>query len=747
MPQTYHVDFKEALLEPQDWESLIHEKEYKISLAASQDTLVRVKSVGSSSSRGNDDDAPYGVLGRGFDVVVDAASSALKAVVSYADRQNAEIQARTVLSRLRVGSVCRDCGYVGDVRMELLRLHRMALKGRYSVSTRTKIAQTRVHWISTYFVSRPEPMDSVVYKDLVELLSLVCTDEYPATLLQEVWNIFLQELRSDGDARPTASALVQCDAGDIYLILRHLAASYILAWSAVPSGQHAIESERDARQAARKLAFAWNTYDGYVRATEGFHRLIKGVLLECPRLVHAAFDDTRLHLLWLKFLPPNSKTLSYERIIDSAVTPFLHYPKRLNPSLPLELQSITLFIATREPGTLAHQAATHIAQALSALCHPTHIDNVYTSHPSLVSSQLAHPALPFLLFAASLFQQSSHAAHTAVNAGILESVFSLWRAGFPSLDGHTTGQWVHPDKRVKAMRIASALLVGALAMHEAVYPLVSAKVLEREVDQETFWDVVAFALARGCVEGGKKWGMEEVGRVGVRALGFYVMKHHGAVPGDVGRSAAVGNVDNMVWILQASGDVAVDLRLRSFALDVLIARIMAPSISWEPAVAILSTCRAEEKEALKGALSEFVDHYLKAESRQANNCDVKTATTITSATTSTTTETTDMRLAFMRNPLDRFVMFVSNASRTNRYVAGAIAESEVVQLVRMLLSGEFDGCDDDDEEEGGGKGGRKGEAKEWRRRTCVEMMRQRRMKAFVGCEEVRRFEEMVGGCF
>lgn len=119
MAHTYQINFKEALLEPEDWESLIHEKEYKISLTKSQDTIPQ-----GQSSFAIGEAYGFGLLRRRLDGVLEVTSGVLKAVVAYADRQNAEIQARTVLGRLRVASASAGCQYVGDVRMELLRLHR-----------------------------------------------------------------------------------------------------------------------------------------------------------------------------------------------------------------------------------------------------------------------------------------------------------------------------------------------------------------------------------------------------------------------------------------------------------------------------------------------------------------------------------------------------------------------------------------------------------------------------------------------
>lgn len=71
----------------------------------------------------------------------------------------------------------------------------------------------------------------------------------------------------------------------------------------------------------------------------------------------------------------------------------------------------------------------------------------------------------------------------------------------------------------------------------------------------------------------------------------------------------------------------------------------------------------------------------------------------------------------MSNPLDRFVMFISNASRRNVYVAKALAESNVLDLVLHLLAGRFDASVIDVS------------SKDWRRRTCTEILAQKRMQA------------------
>ena len=124
MAPTYQVNLKECLLEPEDWESLINDKEWKISLADSTDTL----------PKSNYD---YSHVVRGFNGVIDAASGIFKAAISYADRQNAEMQARAVLSRLRVANVYHESPYVGDVRVELLQLHRYVLVSIYMQRTFT----------------------------------------------------------------------------------------------------------------------------------------------------------------------------------------------------------------------------------------------------------------------------------------------------------------------------------------------------------------------------------------------------------------------------------------------------------------------------------------------------------------------------------------------------------------------------------------------------------------------------------
>ena len=124
MAPTYQVNLKECLLEPEDWETLISDKEWKISLGDSTDTLPKSH-------------YDYGHVVRGFNGVIDAASGIFKAAISYADRQNAEMQARAVLSRLKVANVYHESPYVGDVRIELLQLHRCVLVGIYMQLTLT----------------------------------------------------------------------------------------------------------------------------------------------------------------------------------------------------------------------------------------------------------------------------------------------------------------------------------------------------------------------------------------------------------------------------------------------------------------------------------------------------------------------------------------------------------------------------------------------------------------------------------
>lgn len=67
----------------------------------------------------------------------------------------------------------------------------------------------------------------------------------------------------------------------------------------------------------------------------------------------------------------------------------------------------------------------------------------------------------------------------------------------------------------------------------------------------------------------------------------------------------------------------------------------------------------------------------------------------------------------MTNPLDRFIMILSNASRRNRHVAHALSESQVRIVVEQMLAGGHEVGDIDKT------------YVQWRRRTCVEILSQR----------------------
>lgn len=67
------------------------------------------------------------------------------------------------------------------------------------------------------------------------------------------------------------------------------------------------------------------------------------------------------------------------------------------------------------------------------------------------------------------------------------------------------------------------------------------------------------------------------------------------------------------------------------------------------------------------------------------------------------------RKLFMPNPLDRFVMLMSNASRRNEYVSLAFANSGANQLVDSLEAGRFDTSRLDHS------------SASWRARTCLDV--------------------------
>lgn len=51
-----------------------------------------------------------------------------------------------------------------------LQLSSAALKGKYSIATRVRILETQLDGLVAYLETRPDPIEPMVYKDLIELL-------------------------------------------------------------------------------------------------------------------------------------------------------------------------------------------------------------------------------------------------------------------------------------------------------------------------------------------------------------------------------------------------------------------------------------------------------------------------------------------------------------------------------------------------------------------------------------------------
>lgn len=213
--------------------------------------------------------------------------------------------------------------------------------------------------------------------------------------------------------------------------------------------------------------------------------------------MHTAFDDTRLHLLWLKFVPPgpNKHMLNWAWVLDAtaATNTATNYPKKLDPELPIELDCLALFVATAS-SSLSTAAVEYVCTMLEPFTTSAFNDLVYATHPSLNAGELAHATLPFLLFAARVLQESSSATQKAIELGLLGILCGLWTLDFPRLEGRHTGMWVLPEKRQRAMRVACCLVLGAMAGHERVRPAILEAVRTMGERQKEFWDVVTFGL-------------------------------------------------------------------------------------------------------------------------------------------------------------------------------------------------------------------------------------------------------------
>jgi hypothetical protein len=306
------------------------------------------------------------------------------------------------------------------------------------------------------------------------------------------------------------------------------------------------------RRAVRKVSFAWDTYDRYLQATQGFYGFIHGVLVHSPSLAHASFDN-HLHFLWFRYLQNSAgkmSTLNFAWAVDSLVQSLATYPVRPHLDLPLELQCLVLFVATApEEKSLAGAAANHVAEAISTLTATSPssavIEMLYRDHPSLSAGHLVHPAQPFILFAAQLVQENHVAAEQILGCGIIEALCRLWRADFVLSDEYGTGRWVMPIKRRRAMKLATVLLMSSFATHEDLYEMIGDRILKIKEAQSWFWDVVAFALASRYDGDSGSMDIYET----LKQLAFFVMKTYKLLPGDINREAALANDDSMVWIL------------------------------------------------------------------------------------------------------------------------------------------------------------------------------------------------------
>ncbi len=173
-------------------------------------------------------------------------------------------------------------------------------------------------------------------------------------------------------------------------------------------------------------------------------------------------------------------------------------------------------------------------------------------------------------------------------------------------------------------------------------------------------------------------------------------------------------------------DQVVDEKLRSFALDVLIHIAMEPSMQWKEALHVLDSCNEDTVDILYCALSNFITHYLDSVRLvgymsyfalgsfpcypySINRGGDKDTPASVAKSLRPLHDMTISRNLFMSNPLDRFVMFMSNAARKNSHVSIALGRSNVIGLIDKLLAGRFDLSAMDEP------------SFEWRVRTCYDV--------------------------
>lgn len=304
------------------------------------------------------------------------------------------------------------------------------------------------------------------------------------------------------------------------------------------------------------------------------------------------------------------------------------FAKRLNATLPHEVDCLVRFLATDKDGVLLKGTAEHLRTAVLPLSHADSpsfsaaVDEVYNAHPGLKAGELAHPALPFLLFAARLLPHSQKASEMLMEGYFVEALRDLWVKNFPRGKNYQTGRYVPDASRLAAMRIACVLTLGAMATHSDLRPRLAARLMESEATASWFWDIAAHALYMTLYPKGSHW---LPWCSPLTSLAFVVMEKTHKLPADYDLRRRLEDSQSLVWIFQRSyvflllsqyyelficfrGNATIDRRLRAFSLECLLHLAAQPTINWQDTLHVLCSCDEDKVTVLEGTLSEVIQH-------------------------------------------------------------------------------------------------------------------------------------------
>ncbi|KAJ3543309.1 hypothetical protein NM688_g5869 [Phlebia brevispora] len=250
-------------------------------------------------------------------------------------------------------------------------------------------------------------------------------------------------------------------------------------------------------------------------------------------------------------------------------------------------------------------------------------------------------------------------------------------------------RWFKKDKSRAAMRLACVLALGSLASHSELRPRLAARIVTSDATASWFWDIAAYALYLQLGPTGTHW---SACYSPISSLAFVVMETMHKFPRDYDLQRRLEDPCSLVWIFQSSGNPTVDHELRTFSLDCLLRLAAQRTVEWKETLYILSGCNRDNMPVLEQTLRHALQH------TPDSNCSLKSLQ-----------ELIKSRKLPMTNPLDRFVMLMSNASRKNRFVSYAFANSGAGKLVDLLEEGQFDTYQMDES------------LASWRARTCRDV--------------------------